>query len=243
MKWVVLLSVLLLTGCVNGAMDTEIEGRGYEIVDVAMETSDGIAIKGSYYNASEEDAPGVILLHMLTRNRGDWHEFARELQVAGYGVLAIDLRGHGESGLDYRKFSPGDDFKDMVLDVAAAKEYLIEEGTSADKIAIIGGSIGSNVALNYAAEDKDIKAVVLLSPGLDYRGIRTEEAMTTYGERPVLIVASEGDPYCTETCEKLYSLAKGDAKIKIYPGDAHGTWMTNSQNSSDVILEWLQEIL
>jgi len=30
----------------------------------------------------------------------------------------------------------------------------------------VGASIGANVALNYAASDPSIKAVVLLSPGL-----------------------------------------------------------------------------
>ena len=247
MKWICLLAVLVFSGCLNGEIkeivDIEIEGTGYQVTDVTLTTSDGITIKGTYYNASEDGEPGVILLHMLSRNRGDWHEFARDLQALDYKVLAIDLRGHGESDLDYRKFSPGDDFKGMVLDAAAAKDFMIEEGTGPKDIVIIGGSIGSNVALNYAAEDKDIKGVVLLSPGLDYRGIRTEEAMVAYGERPVLIVASEEDTYCAETCEKLYSLAKGDAEIKIYPGDAHGTWIIHSQDSSDLVLEWIQEIL
>lgn len=254
MKWVVLLSVLLLAGCmdeeiarINGSIreivDLEIEGRGYEIVEVSLEPSDGITIKGSYYNESEENASGIILLHMLTRNRGDWHEFARELQVAGYGVLAIDMRGHGESDLDYRKFSPGADFKNMVLDVAAAKDFLVKEGISSNKIVVIGGSIGSNVALNYAAEDKDIRGAVLLSPGLDYRGIRTEEAMAAYGDRPVLIVASEGDTYCSETSQKLYSLATGEKRLKIYPADAHGTWIIHSQNAGPMIIDWLEEIL
>lgn len=255
MRQLILFLAILLSGCMNGEIEEinedikeivdniEIEGKGYEIVDVDLKTSDGITIKGSYYNASEENASGVILLHMLTRNRGDWREFARELQVSGYGVLAIDMRGHGESDLDYREFSPGDDFKDMVLDVAAAKEYLIDEGISADKIAIIGGSIGANVALNYAAQDTDIKAVVLLSPGLNYRGIETEDAMAAYGERPVFLIASEGDPYCANTCEVLYSIAKGEKNLKIYPASAHGTWIIHAQNSSRMIIEWLQEFL
>lgn len=254
MKQIVLLLFLILSGCLNGEIeeingeikeiaDIEIEGTGYQVTDVTLTTSDGITIKGTYYNASEDGGPGVILLHMLSRNRGDWHEFARSLQALDYKVLAIDLRGHGDSDLDWREFMPGDEFRGMMLDVAAAKDFMIEEGTSPSDIVIIGGSVGSNVALNYAAEDKDIKGVVLLSPGLDYRGVATEEAMAAYGERPVLIIASEGDTYSADSSRKLHSLAKGDAEIKIYPADAHGTWILQAQNSGDMIIEWIQEVI
>jgi pimeloyl-ACP methyl ester carboxylesterase len=243
MRWILILSILIVSGCVNGEMDIEVEDKGYEVIDVALQTSDGITIKGSYYNASEEDAPGVILIHMLSRNRGDWREFARALQASDYAVLAIDLRGHGESDLDWREFMPGDGFKGMVLDVAAAKDYLVEEGVRSSEIVIVGGSIGANVALNYAAEDNDIKGIVLLSPGLDYNGVVTEEAIVTYGERPVLIIASEGDTYSADSSRKLYSLAKGDSKIKIYPADAHGTWILQAQDSSSMIIDWIQERL
>ncbi len=239
--------VILLSGCMNGEIEEivdniEIAGKGYQVKDVTLTTSDGITIKGTYYNASEEGGPGVILLHMLSRNRGDWQEFARRLQNLDYRVLAIDLRGHGESDLDWREFMPGEGFTDLVMDVTAAKEYLLEEGTGEKNIVIIGGSIGSNLALNYAAGDKDIKGVVLISPGLDYRGVKTEGAMIAYGERPVFIIASEGDTYSAESSRKLYSLAKGDAKIKIYPADAHGTWILQSLDSEEMILEWVQEV-
>ena len=139
-------------------------------------------------------------------------------------------------------FSPGADVRAMVLDVAPAKEFLVKEGISSNKISIIGGSIGANVALNYAAGDKDIPAIVLLSPGFDYRGIQTEDAMVAYGGRPVFLIASEGDPYCAQTCEKLYSLAKGEKRLNIYPEYAHGTWIITAQDSSSMIIDWLQVV-
>jgi pimeloyl-ACP methyl ester carboxylesterase len=255
MRQLILFLAILLSGCMNGEIEDingdikeiidniEVKGKGYQVTDVTLTTSDGITINGTYYNTSEEGSPGVILLHMLSRNRNDWQEFARDLQDLDYRVLAIDLRGHGESDLDWKEFMPGEGFTDMLMDVTASKEYLLEEGTGEKDIVIIGGSIGSNLALNYAAGDKDIKGVVLLSPGLDYRGVQTEETMVAYGERPIFIIASEGDTYSADSSRKLYSLAKGDAKIKIYPADAHGTWILQSQNSGEMILEWVQEVL
>jgi pimeloyl-ACP methyl ester carboxylesterase len=245
MNLILLLMLLISSGYIDiGELEEiKVEVNNFEIVDVTLKASDGITIKGTYYNTSNENASGVILLHMLSRNRGDWREFARYLQASDYRVLAIDLRGHGESDLNWRKFSPHAEFNDMVLDVATAKEFLVQKGVKSTDIAIIGGSIGSNVAINYAAEDEDIRGVVLLSPGLDYRGVKTEEAMTAYGERPVFIIASEGDVYSADSSRILHSRAKGDSKLNIYPSDAHGTWIIQSQNSSDMIIEWLKEVL
>ena len=41
--------------------------------------------------------------------------------------------------------------------------------------AIIGASIGANMALVTAANEAEIDTVVLLSPGLDYFGVTTDE--------------------------------------------------------------------
>ncbi len=240
MKRIFLLLALLISGCVSEGV--EVKESGGAISDVTLKTSDEITIAGTYYKASEEHAPGIILLHMLSRSRGDWAEFARTLQAFGYTVLAIDLRGHGDSSLDWEKFSDAD-FNSMVLDVAAAKAFLVGEGVSGSDIVIIGGSIGANVALKYAAGDKDVKGIVLLSPGLDYKGVKTEEVMAAYGGRPVLIVASMADSYTAESSQKLHSLARGESELKMYPAGAHGTWIIQSQNAGGMILDWLRGVL
>ena len=54
-------------------------------------------------------------------------------------------------------------------------------------IGIAGASIGANVARAAAADDPAIRSLALLSPGLDYRSLRTEAAMQKYGARPALL--------------------------------------------------------
>jgi alpha-beta hydrolase superfamily lysophospholipase len=218
----------------------EVENTGSTITDVTLTTSDGITIAGTYYSSQEENKPGVILLHMLSRSRGDLSDFAEVLQESGYPAIAIDLRGHGESDLNWREFEDSD-FNNMVLDVEAAKDFLVEKGKGETNVIIIGGSIGANVALNYAAGDGDIKGIVLLSPGLEYKGVKTEDAMAAYSGRPALIVASEGDTYASQSSQKLYSLAGKKTQIKIYPASAHGTGIILSQNAAPFILDWVQE--
>ncbi|MCH7760566.1 dienelactone hydrolase family protein, partial [candidate division TA06 bacterium] len=109
---------------------------------------------------------------------------------------------------------------------------------------VIGASIGGNVALNYAATDERVKGVVLLSAGLDYRGVKTEEAMKAYGDRPVLIVASEEDKYAYQSAKKLYELAKGEKELKIYKNAGHGTRIFDKEEGlEDLILNWLEKVV
>ncbi len=175
-------------------------------------TDDGVSIIGSYYSSplnvvsnassSSTTTPTVILLHMLGKDRSTWNAFASTLSQKGdYAVLSIDLRGHGESvkqnngnTISFQSFTP-DDYNKMVLDVKAAKQFLItNKSANPNNISIVGASIGANVAINYAAIDPTIKSVVLLSPGLNYRGVSTEEAITKYkNNNSVYIAATEGD--------------------------------------------------
>lgn len=69
-------------------------------------TDDGVILKGDYYG-KESKKPTVVLMHMLGRSRADYAPLIPLLQKKGFAVLAIDLRGHGEStGRLPRKVEP-----------------------------------------------------------------------------------------------------------------------------------------
>jgi pimeloyl-ACP methyl ester carboxylesterase len=222
-----------LAGCQGGG-----ERNGLEVEDVTLTASDGLELKGTFYKG-EEDAPGVVLLHMLGRNRGDWEPFARALQKEDYNVLALDLRGHGESDGNWQVFSETD-FNNMVLDAAASKAFLEEAGVQ--EIGFIGASIGANIALMYGAEDETVRCVVLLSPGLDYRGVKTAGTAAAYGDRPLLIIASEEDEYAASSARSLYDEARGDREIKILFRAGHGTQMFKDPRLEPMILNWLKGV-
>ncbi len=224
-----LFALLLIAGCATEEtlLSSSPEGR-----DVALTAEDGVGLKGTFYPGGSD---GVILLHMLEKDRNSWGSFPATLNAEGYSVLAIDLRGHGESALDARGFT-ANDFNSMTRDVKAAKDFLTKEG--ADSIYIIGASIGANTALNYAASDKSVRAVVLLSPGLDYRGVNTGSSIKTYGGRELLIVASEGDSYSADSSRRLDSVARS-SELMVYPGNEHGTNMFASKPLDELIVQWL----
>ena len=208
------------------------------IADVDLKTEDKINIKGTFYKGSN-NTHSIILLHMLGRTRSDWNDFALELQKLGYNVLAVDLRGHVQSDSSWRIFSDSD-FNKMILDVKAAKEFLTTKGIRNNTV-IIGASIGANVALKFAGQDDSVKAIVLLSPGLDYRGVKTEEAMKKF-TKPILIVASENDAYAADSSKTLESLSK-NSTLKIYSGARHGTDLFGKTDVNKVIVDWIDKNL
>jgi alpha-beta hydrolase superfamily lysophospholipase len=230
----VLLFLIALSGCTK---------RG-EFMEVSFKTDDGFTIYGDFYQPENPNGKALILLHMLRTDKSHWTEFAQRLKERGYYVLAIDLRGHGKSldkngkKITWQEFSEND-FKNMVLDVKAAKLFLIEKGINSKSIGIIGASIGANTALNYAATDEEIRVIALLSPGLDYRGVKTEDAMKVY-DRPVFIAASKEDEPAASSSLKLYELALGKKELKMYENAGHGTRMFGSTNLMDELINWLE---
>ena len=137
-----------------------------EVEEVNLMTSDGIKLAGLFYPGKLDK--GVVLLHQLGSNKSSWEPFVKELNKAHYFVLAIDLRGHGESEGTLNEQA----FLDMIKDAKAGHDFLTNAAIT--EVAIVGASIGANTALKYCSEKKI--AAVALSPGLDYKGIKTEEA-------------------------------------------------------------------
>jgi dienelactone hydrolase len=207
--------------------------------DVEISAADGLKIKGTFYPAS--GAPphaGVLLLPILGASRTTWVDFATKLADAGYTALAIDLRGQGETGgsADWTKARD---------DVQRAWAYLAgQPDVDPTRTAIIGASIGANLALITGAAEPEVKTVALLSPGLDYRGVTTTDAVKAYGDRPLLIVASQEDTYAAQSSQSLRDLAQGEAQLQMYDGAGHGTAMLSAKPElSGLLLSWLSQYL
>ncbi len=206
---------------------------------VTVEASDGLLIQATLYATSGPAShPGVILLHQLDSNRQIWEEngFAARLVENGYVVLAVDMRGHGETGGD----------KDWVLAVDDLQRvwnfFIALEAVEDDKTAVVGASIGSNLSLVLGAMQPTIRTVVLLSPGLDYWGVTTSDQLAIYGERPILLVASRTDSYSANTVGQLLREATGEAELELYTSAGHGTEMfTSKPELADLILTWLNQ--
>ena len=197
---------------------------------VSFQTKDGVKIVGDFYDAKFQKS--IILLHILPGSREDFSEFANLLFNSGYNVLNIDERGHGDSEAwasemgSWQEFTQAD-YDKMICDVEAAAQWLGNKIPEIE-LALVGGSIGANIAMVFGAKYQP-KVIVALSPGIDYHGIKAEIASRNYRQN-LLVTASRDDAYSFESSEKLFEISKASHKELIKYEDAgHGTRMFDAE--------------
>jgi pimeloyl-ACP methyl ester carboxylesterase len=148
------------------------------------------------------------------------------------------MRGHGDTGGEFDWTQTADDLN-QVWQYFAERPEVDETRT-----AFIGASMGANMALWAAAEEAEVRTVVLLSPGLSYFGVEADKALEDYIQRPLLIVASSEDTYSAESSQNLEMLAQDEAELVLYDGAGHGTDMfAHESGLIDLIVEWLDRWL
>lgn len=230
-----IISIILIVGCGSTTPKKTLEGTD----QITFTTSDGFTIKGKYYESNSSKS--IILIHQLDSNKEIWNSFALELKEESYNVIAIDLRGHGSSEGEWKDLNTNE-LNNMVLDVKEAAKFLREKNPGT-KIGIIGASIGANVAINYGATN-EIDGVILLSPGLDYRGIKTDRTIRDL-KKPILIISGNGDRYAYESSielERIRNRYQLPTDNQFYLSNLHGTTLLGNRANSFMI-SWLNSNL
>jgi dienelactone hydrolase len=199
---------------------------------VTFRAEDGATLSAAYYEPSRRPAPGIVLLHMLRRSHTDWDAAASQLSDAGFAVVALDYRG-------------GDEVGGYAIDVRAAKAFLRERPeVMPGSIGIAGASIGANLAVLDAADDPGVLSIALLSPGIDYRGLRTEVAMKKFGARPALLAGSTKDPYAARSIRHLTTIGPGLREVRLSDAVAHGTvLLSRDPELIPALVDWFKRTL
>ncbi len=146
--------------------------------------------------------PAVVLVHGITDNRALWEPIVDRLK-GEYRCLALDLRGHGDSGdaLDYSALA-------MANDIAA----VVAAAGPADAPRLIGHSLGGVVVTAYAAS-APAAAVVNVDQSLRFSDFAAalaplEEALRSDGFHDALsaiFTSMEGDRLDEATSRRLLS--------------------------------------
>jgi len=208
-----------------------------------LSTSDGWKIAAWYWapRAANAKAPGVILLHQRAKDKSSWGSLPAQLVKQGYAVIAIDLRGHGESVGPGGKHVDFNDLTDpeytaMLRDVRAADQYIgSQPGVDGDRIGIIGASIGANLAIIYLSSNRHVRTAVCLSPGLDYHGLKPLDYMKAVDKRPLYLIAAKGDADSANAADALSRAGTidGPKSLRLLEGSAHGTDLLASSEGLD----------
>lgn len=244
-------SLLLLGGaCSQKQVETFVQQDSFSsspMQRVSFQASDGVTIVGSYIPA-EQASMAVALFHMMPADRASWSSFQQKLSAAGIASIAIDLRGHGESTqqdqahLDYLTFSDND-HQQSIRDLDATIDFLKAKGFDEKNIILGGASIGANLALQYLSEHSTVPKAFLLSPGLDFRGIKTVNfAQSLTAHQSFLAAASQDDAYSFDTITQLVARSNGKGKKLEYDNLGHGTALFEKDpNVMDSVIEWIKK--
>lgn len=232
---VVMFAVLL------SANDVAAAGR-----PVTLASSDGVTIAGEYFEspsarrATGDKAPAVLLVHMLSQSKAEWRDLPDRIRDAGITALAIDLRGHGQSS------GSAQDIQKMVQDVRAAAQWLATRpAVRGDAIAIVGASLGASLALLAAVDVPQARFIALLSPSLDYRGLRTDIGLIKrLGARSIWLSASTEDPLALRTLRDMAAEPSGPREQHLSSAVAHGTALLDRDNDvARSLVDWLRRSL
>ena len=212
---------------------------------VRIATEDGATLEGEEWLPSEDARPAasILLIHSFGNTRKTWGTLPETLAGAGYRVLAIDLRGHGGS-------SPvsGDPERLMMdpnlapKDLSAGLGWLrAAPGADPSRLAVIGASIGANLAC-VASGRGLLRTAVALSPHRD-------RVHLLAGGQPlhlqsILFIAASGDPGREASARRLSLETRPPKEVHIYPGSEHGEAILAAHPESvERILDWLRGTL
>ena len=219
---------------------------------VALTAADSVRIAAFWYaNPDAKSPPAVILLHNPGATHNGWQPLVTPLYRAGFQVLSIDFRGHGDS----KELSPevyeqlrrreSEPYKRMIHDIEAAIRWLADTSkASAERIALVGGEHAANLAIQALSRNRDLGAVVAMSPSRYYFQFPLVETAKKCGPRPLLLVVPK-QLLNAGSSEIAASMRRNPGfEMKVYPRlELHGVHMLGlSWNVEGFITDWLRQV-
>jgi alpha-beta hydrolase superfamily lysophospholipase len=141
--------------------------------DFDVRATDGVLLRGWKVRAAKPNGDWVLMFHGVGDNRLGVLEHARILLMAGYGVVMMDARAHGTSE------GPMATYGWMERHDTRAIVDALEDAEHPRHLFALGESMGGGIALQSAAIDSRIEAVVaeaafanLREASYDYAGLR-----------------------------------------------------------------------
>ncbi len=212
--------------------------------DIDLKGSDGANLKATYTSPGRP-GPAMLLIHQCNMDRHSWDGLAAALVEAGIHVLAMDLRGFGDSDGEPMRGREG--FQNLMrkspADLDLAYAYLVgQAGVDGSRVAVGGASCGAMLTADLSARHPGITTLMLLS------GPPSAAAIAHIAATPALGVfgaATENDGV-TPGVGDVITRAVGGSKnprstAKIYGGTEHGLPMFDKNPELEpLLLSWLK---
>jgi hypothetical protein len=157
---------------------------------ISVRADDGVILRGWKVRAAHPNGDWVLLMHGRSHNRAAMLPHAEFLLQAGYGVVMMDARRHGESGGAMSTYGAIERYDAKpIVDALEATEKV-------NHVFALGESMGAAVALQSAAVEPRITAVVaegafrnLREVTFDYAGLQESAFLGKTVFRPAALVS------------------------------------------------------
>jgi uncharacterized protein len=201
-------------------------------------------IRGWYWPA--HNGAAVVMLHGSSSDRRSCLREANALSIAGFGVLAYDAPGHGESeGIV--------SWEDADRDALRAAVSWVASKPGVERIGVLGQSAGGVIATQVSAREPAVSALALIGTPSDLRALVHHEYrrwgwlsigpallalkrhgarldvdrpvdLVTHFDRPLLIVGGTADTVVTPEMTQALRVAAGPRVQGLEITASHGNW-------------------
>lgn len=180
---------------------------------VRLRAQDRVDLAASYFQPHDmnDRSPAAVLVHDAGADRTQLADLAAYLNKRGFGVLTLDVRGHGESatdGLRWESLDEKERARAWALasrDLDTAMTYLREKPEiHSANFSLVGIGAGCQLVVRHAVDDENVRAVVLIDPPQSALGYDLSAGIRALEGLPCLLVSSKAG---REAAEKLQTSA------------------------------------
>ncbi len=231
---------------VNFQLDvTVVDGGGREPDDAGPEfrTYDLVELHASFDMPVGVPAPipSVLLLHGYGEDRLVWKDFTRQLLNRGWAVMALDLRGHGESKTrNQRPIQASQEWRtsphEFPVDLDPALDWLKAQSRIDNrKIVVIGTDIGANLALIASGRFPEVRTVVAVKPNLTESLAMAGSAQDFKPKSALIVVADEAEG------NRIKALVTAPSRVLVVPLSGGAAQWVADKRVADAVFQWLKE--
>jgi pimeloyl-ACP methyl ester carboxylesterase len=160
----------------------------------------------------------LFLLHGIRDSKESLLGWARRLAASGYRVVLVDLRGHGHSTGDFLSYGVQES-----RDLVQVLDALDREGLAQGPIGAMAHSYGAATAIQWAARDARVRAIVAVAPFASLREVvnsYTRIGFPGWLVERALARASVRGAFDTNEASPADALSRTDAAVLLVHGRA-----------------------
>jgi len=185
--------------------------------------------------------PAVLLLHGFGEDRSVWDSFRKQLLERGWAVMALDLRGHGESKTKNQRPLTSDaswrsSSHDFPLDLDPALAWLkAQPRLDSRKIVVIGYDVGANLALLAAGKFPEVRTIIAVKPNLNESLAMAGSAQDFHPRSALIAVSEEAEG------NRLKGYVANPVKVLTLAAPSGAAQAFQNRQLTDAIFQWLKD--